>query len=149
MPGTALDVRRNWWPRHAELFAAMRCTYPDGEDRATGWLDDFPQRSPLLAALQVDLGIAFTVVAFQGYRDGMAGTDWHRDAPFDVQAILSLGASRTLGLRRGAEETVVVLHAGDLAVMPSGFQDDWEHSVRPDPEIHDERISLVFRTIKE
>ena len=39
------------------------------------------------------------------------------------------------------------LDHGDLAFMPSGFQDSWQHCV-PEEDVPGERVSLVFRTVK-
>jgi alkylated DNA repair dioxygenase AlkB len=100
----------------------------------------------LLDDLAVLTGIRYPIVAFQGYRDG-AGCDWHTDDPFDAQAVLSLGVTRTFGYRPagGGEPTWVQVGDGDLVVMPSGFQTAWQHCV-PVEDVPGERVSLVFRT---
>jgi alkylated DNA repair dioxygenase AlkB len=108
-----------------------------------------PEPVDLVAALEATTGVRFTVFAFQAYRDGTAGCDWHRDASFGAQAIVSLGATRTFGVRCGDEYSYHQLDAGDLVYMPDGFQDDCEHAVIPEPDITGERVSLVFRTKKE
>lgn len=93
-------------------------------------------------------GVRFTVAAFQAYRNG-AGCGWHADSPFDVQAILSLGTTRTFAVRPlDGDPTFMQVAHGDLVVMPSGFQDHWEHSIPAEPVLG-ERLSLVFRTPKE
>jgi alkylated DNA repair dioxygenase AlkB len=96
--------------------------------------------------LRMQLGVAFTIAAFQAYRDG-SGCGWHSDTPFGAQAILSLGMTRTFGYRRsdGSGETMLRLHDGDLVFMPAGFQDEWQHCV-PEEKVPGERCSLVFRT---
>jgi alkylated DNA repair dioxygenase AlkB len=142
--------------RDDDLFAAARGLFDFGEeDRATGylyvegergWPASFAATGPkLLDDLEKLLGIRFPIVAFQGYRNG-SGCDWHADTPFDAQAILSLGATRTFGTRRnGGDPEWTQLHDGDLVFMPPGFQDTREHCV-PVEDKPGERVSLVFRT---
>jgi alkylated DNA repair dioxygenase AlkB len=141
------------------LLAAVRTLfeYGPGEDRATGYLYGDGQPWPqalaelghaLLDDLEQLLAVRFEVVAFQAYRNG-AGCPWHADTPFDAQAVLSLGATRTFGVRRtgdGRSSTMRGVADGDLVVMPSGFQTEWEHCV-PVEEEPGERVALVFRTI--
>lgn len=119
-------------------------TYQPADDRATG---EFVPDPDLLADLHALTGERYQVFAFQAYRDG-SGCDWHRDTPFDAQAILSLGVTRTFGIRRiyGPDQWIRVAH-GDLVVMPSGFQDQWQHCIRIE-DAPGERVSLVFRTVK-
>lgn len=83
---------------------------------------------------------------FQAYRDG-AGVGWHADEGYDVQAVLSLGVTRTFGVRRpDAEPEWVAAESGDLLVMPSGFQSLWQHCVAVE-DVTGERCSLVFRSV--
>lgn len=149
-----LLVYPHWLP-DASLLAAVRglFAYGPGEDRATGnlcgdqpWPSGLEGGPLLLDSLEALLNVRFTHVAFQAYRNG-TGCDWHADTPFDVQAVLSLGAARTFGVRRPGEEPrwIVVRH-GDLVVMPSGFQAEWEHCLPVENELG-ERVSLVFRTV--
>jgi alkylated DNA repair dioxygenase AlkB len=152
-----LEVYRGWGVESSLLLDALRRTfhYGPGEDRATGVLHGEGRTWPqplgilgpaLLGRLHRLLDIHFEQVAFQAYRNG-SGCDWHTDTPFDTQAILSLGASRTFGVRRpGKTPQWTVVKHGDLAVMPSGFQQRWEHCVPEEPAVPGERVSLVFRT---
>lgn len=135
-----------WWPNTAEILTALRglFTYDSG-GRAASYLEA-DWLAPLYAKLADDIGLRFTLSAFQAYADGTASTDWHADTPFDAQAILSLGAERSIGLRRGGFEQTFPLRDGDLLYMPSGFQKDWEHRIPPDPTVTAERCSIVFRT---
>ena len=130
-------------------------TFGTGNDRATGvlcgegreWPEPLATLGPdLLEALQWGTGVRFTIVAFQAYRNG-SGCDWHADTPFDAQAVLSLGATRTFGVRPiGGEPEWLTMSHGDLVYMPPGFQDEWEHCVPVEPDKPGERVSLVFRT---
>lgn len=148
-----LQVHRGW-RADASLFSTVRALFEFvDEDRATGYLfGDQPWPASLadvgpdlIADLHGLLGIRFEMVAWQAYRNG-SGCDWHRDTPFDVQAVLSLGASRTFGTRPiGGEPTWTIVDHGDLVVMPSGFQAGWEHCV-PEEAEPGVRCSIVFRT---
>lgn len=149
-----------WRGGDDELMPALSGLYDwDAAGRATGWLllQDRPPATAwpqplaeagpaLLAALLGATGIRFTAVCFQAYLNG-AGTGWHTDAEWDAQAILSLGVTRTFGIRRtgGGGETYLRLAHGDLLVMPPGFQDGREHSV-PAEDARGARCSLVFRS---
>lgn len=146
------------WNSNPELLDAVRAlfTYGPGDDRATGYLFTAGERDwppvltadgpILLAGLAELLDVQFTIVAFQAYRNG-SGCDWHTDGPFDAQAVLSLGVTRTFGIRRPDEAPVwMLVEHGDLVSMPSGFQSEWEHCV-PVEDVPGERVSLVFRTV--
>jgi alkylated DNA repair dioxygenase AlkB len=144
-----LIVFRRWRLDHELLLEHVRrCFSYVGDGRATGYLEE-PWLAPVVAALDDQFKLRFTVAAFQAYRNGWAGCDWHADANFEAQAILSLGASRTLGTRRGDEIHWTWLDPGDLVWMPPGFQREWEHCVPIEPDVHGERVSLVFRTVGE
>lgn len=155
-----LGIHRAWRPDR-ELLDTVRAefTYGPGDDRATGYLytergwPDWPAAlstagPALLDQLAELLGTRFTIVAFQAYRNG-SGCGWHTDSPFDAQAVLSLGVTRTFGIRRpGADPAWIPVAHGDLVSMPSGFQAEWEHCV-PIEDVAGERVSLVFRTPME
>jgi len=147
------------------ILAAIRTlyTYTDREpDRATGWLysarqigmlPPTPWPGPLEAAggqmlgdLEAETGVRFDAACYQAYLDG-AGVGWHYDRDWPVQAILSLGVTRSFGLRRigdGLEVTLQLTHGG-LLVMPAPMQDEWEHCV-PAEDAPGERCSVVFRS---
>lgn len=148
------------WRDDPGLLAAVRdlFTYGPGEDRAAGYIysaDDgqawpagFAEYGPaLLDELERTLGVRFTIALFQAYRDG-SGCGWHADDAFDAQAILSLGTTRTFGIRRNADlsREWMPVQDGDLVFMPSGFQREWQHCV-PVEHVTGERCSLVFRTV--
>lgn len=113
------------------------------------WPDELAVIGPALVDdLDQIAGVRFTHVLVQGYRDETASTPWHSDDNFDAQAILSIGATRRLGVARldGSGLTYHTMSDGDLAFMPSGYQKDWQHSVPAESEPCGERLSLVFRT---
>lgn len=151
-----LEVHRRW-REDPGLLAAVRglFAYGPGDDRATGslyvqgeqpWADGLAEVGPrLIEDLARLLGVRHEIVIFQAYRDG-AGCGWHADTPFDAQAVLSLGVTRTFGVRRpGGEPVWTPVEHGDLVVMPSGFQAEWEHCL-PVEDVTGERVSLVLRT---
>ena len=153
-----LQVHRSWWHADPGLLGRVRGLYAYGpnDDRATGiiygeghtWPESFGTVGPLLIAALKDLTeVSYEIVAFQAYMDG-AGCGWHQDTPFDAQAVLSLGVTRTFGVRSlaGESEQFVRLDHGVLVVMPSGFQKAWQHCV-PVEDVAGERCSLVFRTV--
>jgi alkylated DNA repair dioxygenase AlkB len=147
-----------WLAGDEELLPALRGLYSyDGAGRATGWLllQDRPPVTPwpepfaglglrLLGDLEETTGIRFTAACFQAYLDG-AGCDWHRDPEWAAQAIVSLGVTRSFGLRNDGGRAFIPLAHGDLLVMPPGFQDGWEHCV-PVEQVKGERCSIVFRS---
>jgi alkylated DNA repair dioxygenase AlkB len=154
-----------WRAADEDLLPALRTlySYTDREpDRATGWLwsagqvgqlppTPWPQALAgtgpgLLARLEADTGTRFGAACFQAYLDG-AGVAWHHDRDWGAQAILSLGVTRSFGLRKTGsdEEERLSLAHGDLLFMPPGFQDEHEHCV-PVEDVTGERCSIVFRS---
>lgn len=147
------------WRDDPGLLTAVRglFTYGPGEDRAAGYVysaddgQDWPAGlvtagPPLLADLEHTLGVRFTIALFQAYRNG-AGCDWHSDDAFDAQAVLSLGVTRTFGVRQAdGDGAWTEVEHGDLVYMPPGFQSRWQHCVPTEP-VPGQRCSLVFRTV--
>jgi alkylated DNA repair dioxygenase AlkB len=102
----------------------------------------------LLDGLDELLGVRFTHVFVQGYLNESASTPWHSDLNFDAMAILSCGATRRIGLLNMYADmpAYLSLEDGDVAFMPSGFQDEWQHSIPAETKQCSERLALVFRT---
>jgi alkylated DNA repair dioxygenase AlkB len=154
---TDLDIYRKWNDDPGLLDALRGLFTYDPDGRGNGWLyieggQEWPPSligagTRLLVDLEQLLGVWFTVVVFQAYRDG-SGVGWHADEGYDVQAILSLGVTRTFGTRRPDGDPVWIrVGHGDLMVMPSGFQSEWQHCV-PVEDVVGERCSLVFRAVR-
>lgn len=124
------------------------------DDRASDWLllppdqdwpEPFEELGPrLLGEVSGVSGIPFTAVCYQAYLDGTS-CGWHHDRNWGAQAILSLGITRTFGLRNADGEELFPMRHGDLLIMPPGFQDEWEHNLIPE-KVQGERCSLVFRS---
>jgi len=151
---SVLQVLPGWLEEPWSVWGLVRHVFVFHGDRATGsLLGDGHEWGPLddigpalLAGLEADFGIHFTHVAFQAYRNG-AGCDWHSDTPFDAQAVVSLGETRTFGVRPiGGDPEWMTVSRGDLVYMPPGFQDTHEHCVPVEPDRPGVRIALVFRT---
>jgi len=168
------EVRPGWLPylKAHYLLAGLRTLY-DYEtswqpDRATGWVyaeDTAGNRKiglqpalwpgalaetgpALLDELHQETGIRYEAACYQAYKDG-AGTGWHYDADWPEQAVISLGVTRTFGMkgRTGRGEVFFPVSQGDLLVMHAGCQEAYEHNVVKE-DVQGERVSLVFRAAK-
>lgn len=134
-----IEHHHGWW-----TGPVARPAFQWDVDRATGYLEP-TEYTPIIDALDASFGVRCTIVAFQAYRNG-SGCGWHADTPFDAQAILSLGATRTFGVRAlGGEAMWMNVAHGDLVYMPPGAQLLFEHCV-PEEHVEGERLALVFRT---
>jgi alkylated DNA repair dioxygenase AlkB len=135
---------------YGKRVAVPRETAGRGEGMSQPW-------SPLLLVvrerLEALLATGFDYVFVNRYRDGRDSVAWHGDHEGTGRVIgsLSLGATRTFDLRpqrtselRPRTITVEVAH-GDLIVMAGETQRYWEHRVRKDPRVHEQRINLTFR----
>lgn len=100
-----------------------------------------------------ELGEPFTTVGLCYYRDGADSVAWHGDtvgrssAEDTMVAIVSLGATRTLALRRrgGGRSLRLPQAHGDLLVMGGSCQRTWEHAVPKTSAPTGPRVSIQFR----
>ena len=133
---------------YGRRVAVPRETAGRGEGMSQPW-------SPLLLALRARLEASvetcFDYVFVNRYRDGRDSVAWHGDHDTRVVASVSLGATRAFELRpkrdaglRARPLALDVSH-GDLIVMQGETQTYWEHRVRKDPRVREERINLTFR----
>lgn len=127
--------------------------------REQAWLGDDRERAftpPLDAVrreLEAMLGTPFSYVLLNRYRDGNDSVAWHNDRAVDGNfrrtiASLTLGATRAFDIRPKADVksvTSIDVDHGDLIVMRGDTQINYDHRVRKDPQIKDERINLTFR----
>ena len=138
---------------YGRRVAVPRETAGRGEGMAQPWS---PRLLAVRARLEVLLGTGFDYVFVNRYRDGRDSVAWHgdhdgTDDPRKVVGSISLGATREFGLRpkraSGLRPRTIALDVahGDLIVMAGETQRNWEHRVRKDPGVHDERINLTFR----
>ncbi len=138
---------------YGRRVAVPRETAARGEGMSQPWT---PGLLAVRARLESLLGTGFDYVFVNRYRDGRDSVAWHGDHdgrgdPSRVVASLSLGATRAFDLRPKKEAglrprtiSVDVAH-GDLIVMAGELQRMWEHRVRKDVRVRDERINLTFR----
>jgi alkylated DNA repair dioxygenase AlkB len=135
---------------YGKRVAVPRETAGRGDRMSQPWT---PGLLAIRERLEVLLATGFDYVFVNRYRDGRDSVAWHGDHEITgkVVASLSLGATRAFDLRpkpqnelRPRTITVNVAH-GDLIVMRGETQRYWEHRVRKDPRVHDQRINLTFR----
>jgi alkylated DNA repair dioxygenase AlkB len=136
---------------YGRRVAVPRETAGRGAGMAQPWT---PGLLAVRGRLEALLGTSFDYVFVNRYRDGRDSVAWHGDHDDDPRVVvgsLSLGATRAFDLRpkreRGLRPRTVSVDVGhgDLIVMAGETQRNWEHRVRKDPAVHDERINLTFR----
>jgi alkylated DNA repair dioxygenase AlkB len=135
---------------YGKRVAVPRETAGRGDRMSQPWT---PQLVVVRERLEALLGTGFDYVFVNRYRDGRDSVAWHGDHETSgkVVASLSLGATREFDLRPKRESdlrprTIALdLAHGDLVVMAGETQRYWEHRVRKDPLVHDQRINLTFR----
>jgi alkylated DNA repair dioxygenase AlkB len=139
---------------YGRRVAVPRETGARGDGMPQPWS---PRALAVRDRLAVLLGIGFDFVFVNKYRDGRDSVAWHGDregARLPVIASLSLGAARRFDLRpkpdpgwEAPRPVSLDLFDGDLVVMAGETQLWWEHRVRKDPRIHDERLNLTYRQL--
>lgn len=135
---------------YGKRVAVPRETAGRGDRMSQPWT---PRLVIVRERLEVLLGTGFDYVFVNRYRDGRDSVAWHGDheSSGKVVASLSLGATREFDLRPKRESELrpraiaLDLAHGDLVVMAGETQRYWEHRVRKDPRVHDQRINLTFR----
>jgi alkylated DNA repair dioxygenase AlkB len=135
---------------YGKRVAVPRETAGRGERMTQPWT---PGLLAVRARLEPMLGTGFDYVFVNRYRDGRDSVAWHGDHEISgkVVASLSLGATREFDFRPKAGTDVrprmiaLDLAHGDLVVMRGETQRYWEHRVRKDPRVHEQRINLTFR----
>lgn len=135
---------------YGKRVAVPRETASRGDRMAQPW-------TPLLLAvrerLEALLATGFDYVFVNRYRNGNDSVAWHGDYEDrgSVIASLSLGATRRFDLRPKRESDLrprtisLDLAHGDLVVMRGETQRYWEHRVRKDPHVREQRINLTYR----
>jgi len=138
---------------YGRRVAVPRETGARGDGMPQPWTSGLLAVRDRLAAL---LGTGFDFVFVNRYRDGRDSVAWHGDregARLPVIASLSLGAARRFDLRPKPDPAwrprpvSLDLFDGDLLVMAGETQLWWEHRVRKDPRIREERLNLTFRQL--
>lgn len=135
---------------YGKRVAVPRETAGRGDGKSQPWT---PGLIAVRERLETLLATGFDYVFVNRYRDGRDSVAWHGDHEITgkVVASLSLGATRKFDLRPKRESelrprtiALDVAH-GDLVVMRGETQRYWEHRVRKDPAVHEQRINLTFR----
>ena len=135
---------------YGKRVAVPRETAGRGEGMSQPWTAGL---LTVRARLETLLDTTFDYVFVNKYRDGRDSVAWHGDHEISgkVVASLSLGATREFDLRPKAlselrPRTIALdLAHGDLVVMRGETQRYWEHRVRKDPRVHEQRVNLTFR----
>ena len=172
--GAWIDLRPGFITAADELFDVLASAVPWHEERMHLYentvriprlLAGYPQgkplphpvleeaRSALSAHYAEELGEPFVSVGLCLYRDGSDSVAFHgdriaRESPRDTMvAIVSLGASRTFGLRPKSGGPGLRLQPGhgDLLVMGGSCQRTWLHGVPKVASSLGARISIQFR----
>lgn len=114
-----------------------------------------PEVAAVKTRLESTLRRHFDYVLLNHYRDGHDRISWHRDDEADeegkdVIASISLGATRTFGVKRKsakAAQLALPLTHGSLVIMRGRtMQNEWVHCVPEEPSVLTPRINLTFRT---
>lgn len=135
----------------ADMLAtvAERIVEWDGGGRDSQVITGDPWVDAVAVVVTSLLGERPTTVAFQAYRDGTAGTDWHDDRTMTgVSGILTVGATRLFQIRAydTAETWDITADHGSFIVLPTAFHHHFQHRIAPEPDVHDPRYSFLFRT---
>lgn len=150
----AIDWRDEVRPMYDAVVAVPRLTRFYAERERLPHPLVAQARDLLTAHYRRTLGEPFRTVGACLYRDGRDSVAWHgdrtgRSSRHDTLiALLSLGAPRTLTLRRrggGPTRHRFALGHGDLLVMGGSCQRTWEHAVPKTADAVGPRISLQFR----
>lgn len=105
--------------------------------------------------LQEFLGIEFTHVLCNYYRDGKDSMGWHRDNEAVLGknpsiASITFGATRVFQIRHyqtKAHKIDVPLTHGSLLIMSGESQHHWEHQIPKTKKLLGPRINLTFRKL--
>ncbi len=132
--------------------AGLRYRYSGLQLEADGWPDFL---LPVVEAVNKQCRQAFNSCLLNHYRDGRDHMGWHADdeaelGPEPALAILSLGSTRRLHLRRTGETRACAaldLPHNSLLFMPPGMQSTFQHRLAPSRKVLAPRISLTFRRI--
>ncbi|MFC7356955.1 alpha-ketoglutarate-dependent dioxygenase AlkB family protein [Jejudonia soesokkakensis] len=115
-----------------------------------------PTLSAIKNKIEDLMGIQFTSVLLNLYRDGTDSNGWHSDDEKElgnqpIIASLSLGATRMFHLKHKyttSKSYKLPLEAGSLLIMKGNTQHNWKHQIPKTKKKVDSRINLTFRIIK-
>lgn len=116
--------------------------------------------TPLLQQIKRKLdalvGVAFSTVLLNLYRDGTDSNGWHSDNEKElgenpIIASVSLGAKRSFHMKHKGDKNLkykIFLDHGSLLLMQGPTQHFWLHQLPKSKRIFEPRINLTFRIIK-
>lgn len=89
------------------------------------------------------------------YRHGKDSIGRHGDREDDLVPdspilCVTLGSPRTLHFRenRTGKKMVITPEHGSLLIMYGDIQRTWTHEIKKQPEVHGQRISMTFRSVR-
>lgn len=138
---------------YGKRVAVPRETAGRGDRMSQPWT---PLLQLIRHRIETLLGTEFDYVFVNKYRNGNDSVAWHGDhdgtaQPGKIVGSLSLGATREFDLRPKKESELrprtigIDVSHGDLIVMAGETQRYWEHRVRKDPRVREQRLNLTFR----
>jgi alkylated DNA repair dioxygenase AlkB len=144
------------------LFPRLTAWYAEGGKtyKYSGLINIPEEFTPSLLkikeALELEIGKKFNSALLNYYRNGQDSMGWHADDEPDlgrepVIGSVSLGARRRFDFRKKSDHRSkfsVVLDSGDVIIMRGITQNLWEHQIPKQPKVHEARINLTFRYIR-
>jgi len=136
-------------PRLTAWHGSEIYTYSGIKNEARPWT---PLLLQIKAAIEDHTWLEFSHCLLNLYRNGSDSISWHSDdepelGPDPIIASLSLGATRKFQTKEKATGKITnyELKAGDLLIMPPGFQRTHAHQIPKTTKAIDARINLTFR----
>lgn len=116
------------------------------------WTDELLEIRDLV---RQHIGVEFTHVLCNYYRDGNDSMGWHRDNEADLGknpsiASVTFGATRIFQMRHHATKNhkiEIPLTHGSLLLMTGQSQHFWEHQLPKTKKVNSPRINLTFRKL--
>jgi alkylated DNA repair dioxygenase AlkB len=136
-------------PRLTAWHGTASYTYSGIKNKPLPWTQCLAE---IKAAIEDHTWLNFSHCLLNLYRDGQDSISWHSDdepelGPNPIIASLSLGATRKFQTKEKATGKITnyELKAGDLLIMPPGFQTTHLHQIPKTTKAIGARINLTFR----
>jgi len=99
--------------------------------------------------------MSFNTALVNLYRNGNDCVGWHSDSEslfvdFPIVVSLSLGSARYFHFRNKLDSKIkkkFLLENGDLLIMGSSIQNEWQHAILKEPNVISPRINITFRNV--
>lgn len=128
-------------------------TYSNSTKFALPWTRELFE---LKKMVEKKTGETFNSCLLNLYHDGSEGMAWHSDAEKDLVkngaiGSISFGAERKFSFKhkKTKEKVDLFLENGSILVMKGETQTYWLHRLPPSKLIHEPRINLTFRSIRD